>query len=68
LICFHEKHEIKNFSYQERFGKADHTHVNRIAKLTSNKQELIRFINELEQSGKKLSIKSMVEIKVTDMV
>ncbi len=61
-------HEIRNFSSKERFGKEDHRHVNRIAKLTKNKQQLIQFFNELEKFGKRISIKSMVEIKVTDEV
>ena len=61
-------HEIKNLSSQERFGKDDHTHINRITQLTKNKQQLIQFFNELEKSGKRISIKSMVEIKVTDEV
>lgn len=59
-------HEIKNFSATERFGKDDPVHVNRIAALTNSMQQLNELFREVDGSDKKLVIRSVVSISVTD--
>ena len=59
-------HEIKNFSSTERFGKDDPVHLNRIEALTNSMQQLNELFREIEGSDKKLVIRSVVSISVTD--
>ena len=59
-------HEIKNFSANERFGKDDPVHVNRIAALTNSMEQLNELFREVNGSGKRLVIRSVVSISVTD--
>ena len=59
-------HEVRNFSANERFGKDDPVHVNRIAALTNSMQQLNELFREIEGSDKKLVIRSVVSISVTD--
>lgn len=61
-------HEIKNFSSTERFGKEDPVHVNRITALTNSMQELNELFRSIEGSDKKIVIRSLVSITVTDNV
>jgi uncharacterized protein with von Willebrand factor type A (vWA) domain len=57
-------HEIKNFSANERFGKDDPIHMNRIDCLTNNIQKLNLLFRELSESDCRLVIKSDVTITV----
>ena len=59
-------HEIKNFSANERFGKDDPTHTNRIAALTNSMEQLQQLFREVGDTGKKLEIRSVVSISVKD--
>lgn len=61
-------HEIKNFSATERFGKDDPFHVNRVAALTNSMQQLSELFREIEGTDKKLVIRSVVSITVTENV
>lgn len=59
-------HEIKNFSANERFGKDDPVHVNRISALTRSMDQLTALFREIEGSNKKLIVRSVVSIVVVD--
>lgn len=60
-------HEIKNFSANERFGKDDPVHVNRIAALTNSMEQLNELFREVNGSGKRLVIRSIVSISINDV-
>lgn len=60
-------HEIKNFSANERFGKDDPVHVNRITALTTSMDQLTALFREIEGSNKKLIVRSVVSIVVVDV-
>lgn len=57
-------HEIKNFSANERFGKDDPVHINRIHALTNSMEQLNRLFQEVKGSDKKVVIRSVVSISV----
>ena len=59
-------HEIKNFSANERFGKDDPVHVNRITALSRSMDQLTALFREIEGSNKKLIVRSVVSIVVVD--
>ncbi|MEJ8818635.1 hypothetical protein [Lacibacter sp. H407] len=59
-------HEIQNFSANERFGKDDPFHINRIDALTKSMDQLNNLFREVDGSGKKLVIRSVVSIAVSD--
>jgi hypothetical protein len=57
-------HEIKNISANERFGKDDPVHVNRINALTNSIEQINRLFQEVKSSDKNVVIRSVVSISV----
>jgi hypothetical protein len=55
-------HQRKNFSTEERFGKADETALNRIPELKKNIERILQILEETESSGLNLEIKADITI------
>jgi len=56
-------HNIKNFSDQIRFGKVDEDRLERIKELEESKKDFQKTILGAIDEGKKMRIKSIVEIE-----
>ena len=59
-------HEVRNFSANERFGKDDPHHLQRIDVLTRNMEQINAFFGELLAKGKQVRIHSVVNIEVSE--
>ena len=57
-------HRLKNFSFQERFGKDDKLSLQRITQLQNTLEEIIKTLALAEEQGKNLEIKSEIKIKI----
>lgn len=59
-------HQVKNLSSQERFGKVDVTASKRIIALKKGLEKAMEMIIEANKNNKKLTIKSEINITITD--
>jgi hypothetical protein len=59
-------HQVKNLSSQERFGKVDVTASKRIIALKKGLEKAMEMIAEANKNNKKLTIKSEINITITD--
>lgn len=59
-------HQIKNLSSQERFGKVDVAASKRIIELKKGLEKAMEMITEANKNNKKLTIKSDINITITD--
>ncbi|MFN3446180.1 MAG: hypothetical protein ACK44D_10600 [Bacteroidia bacterium] len=59
-------HQVKNLSSQERFGKVDVTASKRIIALKKGLEKAMEMIAEANKYNKKLTIKSEINITITD--
>ena len=59
-------HQIKNLSSQERFGKVDVAASKRIIALKKGLEKAMEMIAEANKNNKKLTIKSEINITITD--
>ena len=55
-------HRMKNFSFQERFGKDDGHSLQRIMQLQKTLEEISKILESAENLGKTLDIKSEIKI------
>ena len=59
-------HEMKNFSFKERFGRQDDQAITRIAELKIEIEKLMHIISEATNGNKALAITSEINIKLLD--
>ena len=59
-------HQVKNLSSQERFGKVDVAASKRIIALKKGLEKAMEMIAEANKNNKKLTIKSEINITITD--
>lgn len=57
-------HQMKNFSSQERFGKADKISTNRIPALNKSLEKILKTIAAAEKKGQRVEIISEVSLRV----
>lgn len=57
-------HVLKNFSMQERFGKADEISLKRVPELRQNIEKIKEIIEEAQTNNKKLKITSTINIEL----
>lgn len=55
-------HDLKIFSQEERFGKADPENAARKKQLIQTKEEVMKYLDQLTTSDKKLRIHSNIHI------
>lgn len=59
-------HQTKNLSSQERFGKVDVVASKRIIALKKGLEKAMEMITEANKNNKKLTIKSEINITISD--
>ena len=59
-------HQVKNFSSQERFGKADVSASKRIIELKKGLEKAMEIIIDANKNNKQLTIKSEIVISISD--
>jgi hypothetical protein len=56
-------HRMKNFSSEERFGKADPVSTKRLSELYESRRQVLSLLADASDSGHKLEIDSLVSIR-----
>ena len=59
-------HEMKDFSFKERFGRQDDQAITRIAELKIEIEKLMHIISEATNGNEALAITSEINIKLLD--
>ena len=58
-------HNLNSFSDYVRFNESAEKSKKRISELTGTREEILKLIDTAEKSGKKLNIKSVINIELT---